>query len=155
MRKQVPELENWVEAQTRAGANYMIVGDWNRDLKRDLMLPARLTEGQSAKSPITADTKIGSMMKELSDDEPKGSYLTIATTNINARKKTVRAPDAKSYDTTCHQGIDSFVLSDSLMKMLGATKETLSVTGADYGAEAYGVDKAMPSDHCPVTLKLQ
>jgi hypothetical protein len=113
-----------------------------------------LTEGESAKSPIKADTKIGSMMKELSDDEPKGSYLTIATTKITARKKTVRGPDAKSYDTTCHQGIDNFVLSDSLMKMLGATKETLTAVGADYGPDAYGVDKAMPSDHCPVTLGL-
>jgi hypothetical protein len=155
MRKQVPELENWVEAQTRAGANYLIVGDWNRDLKRDLMLPARLTEGGNAKSPITADTKIGSLMKEISDDAPKGSYLTIAATTITLRKKTVRAPDAKSYDSTCHQGIDNFVLSDSMMKAFGLTKETLSAAGADYGAEAYGVEKAMPSDHCPVTLKLQ
>jgi hypothetical protein len=154
MRKQVPELENWVEAQTRAGTNYMIVGDWNRDLKRDLILPARLTQVESAKSPIKADTKIGSMMRELSDDEPKGSYLTIASTTITARKKTMRAPDAKSYDAVCHQWIDNFVLSDSLMKILGATKETLTAVGADYGAEAYAVEKAMPSDHCLVTLKL-
>jgi hypothetical protein len=155
MRRQVPELENWVEAQTRAGTNYMIVGDWNRDLKRDIMLPARLTQGEKARSPITADRKIGSLMKEISDDEPKGLYLTIAATNISTRKKAVHAPDAKSYDCTCHQGIDNFVLSDSMMKTFGLTNESLTAVGADYGAETYRAEKAMPSDHCRVTLTIQ
>lgn len=154
MRKQVPQLEAWVEAQTRKQALYMIVGDWNRDLRRDLALPARLTEGESAKSPITEATKIGSLLKEISDDEPKGAWLGIAKTEITARKKTMKAPDQRAYDKVCHDAIDNFALSDALLKALGANKDSLLATGSDYGAEAYGVDKARPSDHCPVTLVL-
>jgi hypothetical protein len=155
MRKQVPELEAWVKAQTRAGASYLIVGDWNRDLKRDLMLPARLTQGESAKSPIKPDTKIGSLMKEISDDEPKGSYLTIVIPTISARKKAIKAPDQKSYDQVCHQGIDNFALSESFIRTFALTKDKLLATGEDYCASAYSVNTAMPSDHCPVTMKIQ
>lgn len=154
MRKQVPQLEAWVEAQTRKQALYMIVGDWNRDLKRDLQLPARLTPGESAKSPITESTQIGSLLKEISDDEPKGAWLGIVKTDITARRKTMKAPDQRSYDKVCHDTIDNFALSDALLKAFGTDKDALTATGADYGADAYGVDKARASDHCPVTLRL-
>ncbi len=154
MRKQVPQLEGWVEAQTRKNALYMIVGDWNRDLKRDLQLPARLTSGESPTTAITDATKIGSLLKEISDDEPKGAWLGIARTDITARKKTIKAPDQRSYDKVCHDSIDNFALSDSLLKALGVDKDALTARGADYGADAYGVDRARPSDHCAVTLVL-
>jgi exonuclease III len=154
MRKQVPQLEAWVEVQTRKRALYMIVGDWNRDLRRDLQLPARLTPGESATSPITESTQIGSLLKEISDDEPKGAWLGVVKVDITARRKTMKAPDQRSYDKVCHDAIDNFALSDTLLKALGVDKEQLVATGADYGADAYGVDRARPSDHCPVTLLL-
>ncbi len=154
MRKQAPVLEAWVEAQTRARAQYMILGDWNRDLKRDLALPVRLTEGENPKSPITDNTRIGSLLKEISDNEPPGAWLAVVFPSIAARTKTIKAPDQKKPDPVCHQGIDNFALSDSLIKSMGVDKITLVASGADYGPEAYGVDKARPSDHCPVTLNL-
>jgi hypothetical protein len=154
MRKQAPILEAWVEAQTRARAQYMILGDWNRDLKRDLALPVRLTEGETAKSPITDSTRIGSLLKEISDNEPPGAWLVVVFPSITARTKTLKAPDQKKPDPVCHQGIDNFALSDSLIKSMGVDKIALVASGADYGPEAYGVDKARPSDHCPVTLDL-
>jgi hypothetical protein len=154
MRKQVPVLEAWVEAQTRARARYMIVGDWNRDLKRDLSFPVRLTEGENAKSPITDSTRIGSMLKEISDNEPPGAWLAVVFPNITARLKTMKAPDQKRADPVCHLSIDHFALSDSLVKSMGVDKISLVAEGADYGPEAYGVTKARPSDHCPVTLSL-
>jgi hypothetical protein len=154
MRKQVPELEAWVEAQTRANALYMIVGDWNRDMKRDLMLPARLNSSDSPKAPITALTQVGSMIKEISDGEPKGAWLAIVTPTITARYKTVKAPDQKNKDQVCHMGIANMALSESLVAALGVPKESMKAIGEDYGDQAYGVDKAMPSDHCPVTMKL-
>ena len=154
MRKQAPALEAWIEAQTRAKANYMILGDWNRDLKRDLSLPARLTEGENAKSAISGTTRIGSLLKEISDNEPPGAWLAVVFPTIKARNKTMKAPDQKRPDQTCHQGIDNFALSDSLIKTLGVDKNSLTAAGTDYGAEAYAVNKARPSDHCPVTLTL-
>jgi hypothetical protein len=154
MRKQAPALEAWIEAQTRAKAQFIILGDWNRDIKRDLALPARLTEGESAKSPIGAQTRIGSLLKEISDNEPDGAWLAVVFPSIQARTKTVKAPDQKRAEQVCHQGIDHFALSDSLMKALSLDKKNLLASGKDYGAEAYALTKARPSDHCPVTLDL-
>jgi exonuclease III len=154
MRKQAPALENWVEAQTRAKQQFMILGDWNRDLKRDLALPARLNSGELAKSPIDANTRIGSLLKEISDNEPQGAWLAVVFPSIKARTKTLKAPDQKKPDQVCHQGIDNFALSDSLMKSLAVAKDSLQALGIDYGEQAYALNKARPSDHCPVTLSL-
>ena len=154
MRKQVPILEAWVETQTRARAQYMILGDWNRDLKRDLSMPVRLTEGENAKTPITENTRIGSLLKEISDNDPPGAWLVVVFPTISARNKTLKAPDQKKPDQVCHQGIDHFALSDSLVMAMGVDKVALAAEGADYGVDAYGVNKARPSDHCPVTLYL-
>jgi exonuclease III len=154
MRKQVPELEAWVEAQTLKKAYYMILGDWNRDFKRDLALPARLETDQSAKLALTSSTKVGSMIKEISDNEPEGAWLGIAQLKIKARNKSVSAPDQKRKEKVCHIGIDNFAISDSLMKALSLDRQSLVAYGEDYGDEAYAIDRAMPSDHCPVTLNL-
>jgi exonuclease III len=154
MRKQVPVLENWIESQARAKMLFMIVGDWNRDFKRDLPLPARLDGDESPQLPLTPATRVGSMLKEISDNEPEGAWVALIMPSIQARKKDVKAADQKSAEKVCHQGIDNFALSESLIKLLGVDRKSLKATGVDYGDTAYGVDKAMPSDHCPVTLKL-
>ncbi len=155
MRNQVPVLEAWVERQAKANALFMIVGDWNRDLKRDLQMQARLFSDESPQEPITAATQIGSMIKEISDGEPKGAWLGVIMGKIKAGNKPVQAPGQKTKEKTCHIGIDNFALSDSLLNLLGVDRTELKATGTDYGADAYAVDKAMPSDHCPVTLKLE
>ncbi len=153
LRKQVPALENWVEAQTRANALYLILGDWNRDFKRDLPYPARLDEN-NPQAPLKSTTRVGSMIKEISDNEPEGAYLTVIIPKIQARNKSIKAPGQRGSEKVCHQGIDNFALSESLMQLMGIDKKSLKATGSDYGDDAYGVDRAMPSDHCPVTLKL-
>jgi hypothetical protein len=154
MRRQVPHLENWIETQARAKMLFMIVGDWNRDFKRDLPLPARLDFDESPQLPLTPSTRIGSMLKEISDNEPEGAWVALIMPSIKARKKEMKSPDQKSAEKVCHQGIDNFALSDSIIKLLGVDRRSIKATGTDYGDEAYGIDKAMPSDHCPVTLKL-
>jgi hypothetical protein len=155
MRNQVPVLEAWIEKQARAESLFMILGDWNRDLKRDLQMQARLFTDESPHQPITEATQIGSMIKEISDGEPQGAWVAVIIPKIKAGNKPVQSPDQKSKEKTCHLGIDNFALSDSLMTLLGVDRKALKATGTDYGAEAYAVDKAMPSDHCPVTLKLE
>jgi exonuclease III len=154
MRKQVPELEAWVEAQTLKKAYYMILGDWNRDFKRDLSMPARLETDESPKLALTPATKVGSLIKEISDNEPEGAWLAIAQLKIKARNKSVSAPDQKRKEKVCHVGIDNFAVSDSLMRALSLDRQSLKAYGEDYGDDAYAVDKAMPSDHCPITLNL-
>jgi hypothetical protein len=154
MRKQVPHLENWIENQARAKMLFMILGDWNRDFKRDLPLPARLDSEESPQLPLTATTRIGSMLKEISDNEPEGAWVGLITQSLKARKKEMKGPDQKSAEKVCHQGIDHFAISDSILKLLSIDRKSLKATGSDYGDDAYGVDKAMPSDHCPFTLKL-
>jgi hypothetical protein len=154
MRKQVPALENWIETQARAKMLFMIAGDWNRDFKRDLPLPARLDSEESPQLPLTPSTRVGSMLKEISDNEPEGAWVALVIPNIQARKKQVKGPDQKSADKVCHLGIDNFAVSDSILKLLGVDRKALKASGSDYGDDAYGVDKAMPSDHCPATIKL-
>jgi hypothetical protein len=154
MRKQVPHLENWIETRARAKMLFMILGDWNRDFKRDLPLPARLDSDESPQLPLTATTRIGSMLKEISDNEPEGAWVGLISQSLKARKKEMKGPDQKSAEKVCHQGIDHFAISDSILKLLAIDRKSLKATGSDYGDDAYGVDKAMPSDHCPFTLKL-
>ncbi len=154
MRKQVPALEAWIETQARAGVMFMILGDWNRDMKRDLVLPARLDPNENAQDPISDNTRIGSMIKEISDGAPKGAWIDLVRSSITARKKTIQQPGQKKSEPVCHMGIDHFALSESLTNFLGVDPKSLTATGSDYGAQAYGVDKARPSDHCPITLSL-
>jgi exonuclease III len=155
MRKQVPALEAWIETQARAGTMFMILGDWNRDMKRDLVLPARLDPAENAQDPIADSTRIGSMIKEISDGAPKGAWIDLVRSSITARKKTTQQPGQKKSEPVCHMGIDHFALSESLTNFLGVDPKSLTATGNDYGPLAYGVDKARPSDHCPITLSLE
>lgn len=160
-RKQVPPLEAWVEAQAKAKRDFIVLGDWNRTLLEsdltpqqrkkgtnyDTKHPARIGTKDGPASPLTPSIKVGSMLSEISDDEPKGASMVVARSEISARKKTV---EGEEWDHVCHLGIDHFALSPSLANRFA--KQMLVAKGQDYGDAAYAHDKARPSDHCPSTL---
>lgn len=160
-RKQVPPLEAWVEAQAKAKRDFVVLGDWNRTLLEsdltpqqrkkganyDTKHPARIDTKDSAASPLLPSIKVGSMLSEISDDEPKGASVVVARSEISARKKAV---EGEEWDHVCHLGIDHFALSSSLADRYA--KRMPVAKGQDYGDAAYAHDKARPSDHCPSTL---
>jgi exonuclease III len=158
-RKQVPALESWIEKQAIAKREFMILGDWNRTVlasdrppngqNYDLKYPARMDGHSQAKAPLTPQTSVGSLVQEISDYSPEGATLTVVESKVSARKKKVVGEE---WDRVCHLGIDHFALSPGLLKRYGTTQ--MQATGRDYGDNAYGLDKAKPSDHCPLTLDL-
>lgn len=146
LRKQVPILERWVDDRANAGELFMIIGDTNRNVAWEWSqkISARLpgSDSMDAAAPITERTKIGSLLAELNDRSPSGAVLWFA-------RQTLKTDGRRS----CHRGIDNFMVGDRLKKALAA--EQLRSFGEDYGKDAYGLDRARPSDHCPLTLTVQ
>jgi exonuclease III len=162
-RKQVPPLEAWIEKQVKAKRDFVVLGDWNRTLLEsdltpqqrqkgtnyDTKHPARMNTKEGATSPLAPSIKVGSMLKEISDGDPAGASVIVAQSEITAQRKTV---EGEEWDYVCHLGIDHFALSPSLANRFSNQQPV--ARGQDYGSKAYAIDKAKPSDHCPLTLEL-
>lgn len=151
LRKQVPELEAWIDAKAAAGGFYAVVGDFNRSLLQDGFDPgtARLpgSDSQLPKDPITADTKIARLTPELSDGAPPGATLFLGRADYRALANVELCK-------TRLRGIDHFALGVRLLNEIGGT-DHLDVGVLGFGAQAYGKNKALPSDHCPHVMALQ
>lgn len=141
LRKQVPILEAWVDDY--ADKNFLILGDLNRDLSKDRRIKPQRLDGTIAAQPITTSTKIGGMFFEISDNDPVGATLQ----NLN------------NYDvfrgSKCHYGIDHFLLGAKLSKLTGINIRNTRALKVDYADRYYGVDKAKPSDHCPIMFEMR
>ncbi len=153
MRKQAPALENWIEDHAKSGSAFMIVGDWNRDYRRDLGASPVRADGSDPKSLLTDQLEVKSLIKEISDDEPKGANLTVATLSMPERKGPVADIEGKFWPAY-HENIDIFAVSSSLMALTTFGSERPGATCKDFGDAAFGIDVARPSDHCPATLVL-
>ncbi len=156
LRDQVPAVEGWIEAQARAGRDFMVLGDFNRDFIRELRegMPARL-DGTAARDPILPGTAIGSILKEWSDNVPEGTYLYLVRQDIDGRDRTCRAEDGGTYRVrTCHKGIDHFLIGKQWAEAVSEDPRSLRASGRDYGDAGYCAEHARPSDHCPVTLEI-
>jgi endonuclease/exonuclease/phosphatase family metal-dependent hydrolase len=156
MRDQVPAIEAWVETQANAGNAFMILGDFNRDFGRELRtrIPARL-DGADAKAPILPATRIGSLLKEISDDDPPGAYLYQARQKFEGRNRYCHAENGERYRVrTCHHHVDHFLIGKYWAEAVSNNPASLTSTGRDYGDKGYCAVNARPSDHCPLTLKI-
>lgn len=140
LREQVPILETWVE--DHADQNFLVLGDFNRDLSKDRRITPQRLDGSKAAEPITSSTKIGGMFFEISDNTPRGTTLQ----NLN------------HYDvfkgSKCHYGIDHFLLGERLSELTGITFRNTKALKIDYSDRHYGVEKAKPSDHCPIVMDM-
>jgi hypothetical protein len=156
LREQVPALEAWIDAQAAAGADFMVLGDFNRDLFGDLGREARLCMDReasrtAAREPITDETRIESLFREISDGEPPGTELWIASLDIDTRR---RSCGGGLTVFGCHDEIDHFVMGDRLARTGVADRRDHQASGRDYGDDFYCPGNPKPSDHCPVTLVL-
>ena len=141
LRQQVPVLEKWID--DHAETNFMILGDFNRNFYSDRKIKPPRLDGTETDDPIKTSTRIGGMFFELSDGSPEGSVLH----------------DLNSIDvyhqTQCQFGIDHFLLGKKLSDLAGATHKNTKAIRIDYLDEHYGIDKALPSDHCPLLVELR
>ncbi len=156
LRAQVPALEAWIDGQAAADLSFIVLGDFNRDLFGDLRREARLcldraASRSAAREPITGDTRIESLFREISDGSPAGADLWIAGLEIDTRKRNCGGGLTVF---GCHDEIDHFVLGDRLARSGVEDRRAHLATGRDYGDEGYCPGNAKPSDHCPVTLVL-
>ncbi|WP_273859895.1 hypothetical protein [Photobacterium sp. GSS17] len=145
--RQVPKLETWVEAQTKAGNYFILLGDFNRHFVRDMTFEAR-SDGGSASNIPSGTSKTRSMLKEINDSVPNGTNLYYTANHFD--------PPYKSWD--CHKDIDRFMINESWARLLSVSYifETTDLGLGSYGYNYPGHDKnkVQPSDHCPITLKV-
>ncbi len=157
LRDQVPSLEGWIDAKVLDNKLFMVLGDFNRNFVQEFKknMPARL-DGSDAVDKITPRSQIGSIIKELSDNDPNGARLNFEWQNINSPyNRTSTNLDGSTYNVaSCHRGIDHFVFPEYLLEALDGIPEKLYGYGSDFGDKGYCNDNARPSDHCPLTIKL-
>jgi hypothetical protein len=156
LREQVPALEAWIDAQAAADLDFMVLGDFNRDLFADLGREARLcldrdASRAAAREPITDDTRIESLFREISDGAPPDAALWIAGIDIDTRRRNCGGGISVF---GCHDEIDHFVMGNRLARAGVDDRREHQATGRDYGDDFYCPGNPKPSDHCPVTLVL-
>lgn len=128
LREQVPVLRRWVEARSREGVAYAVLGDFNRHLEKDARYPA----GPDESAPLN-------LFNALSLDEQGRTRLVRATEG--ADKIPCDADDR-------HKGyIDDILVSAPLAERA----QRRQFTRLSYAPEDRG---RVLSDHCPVVFKL-
>lgn len=140
LQMQAQPLEKWIEAQADAHRDFMIIGDWNRDLEAEAAgnFPAR-SDGSDPTKEIPSPTVLRNLWPEINDKVPAASEMALAKMD-----RTV-ASGAGS----CFGPLDQVVTSTSLLRALAPT----SLSDGKQPA-ALLPRPAGSSDHCPVQIKL-
>ena len=129
LARQLGPLEDWIEAQARAGRRFGLMGDFNRRL---------LIERGGARDPQGRQLNV---WDEINDGEPAGSSLV----NVTRGAKFTKCVADDPYD----QYIDTLVLEKTLAARI-LPKSFIRVTYTLDDAKQYGL-----SDHCPVGVALR
>lgn len=131
LRQQVPVLARWVDERAQEGTAYAILGDFNRRLERDALLPAGTDPAQP-----------NAVFNAISDGVPVGATLQRGSQGQTHIK-------CSATDTQPREPIDNVLIGAGL-----ATRST----GQTWQRITYDNDEAARlqlSDHCPVQLRLQ
>lgn len=137
LQRQVPVLESWIQRRADGDEPFMIVGDWNRNLEREIQhgRPAR-TDGSDPATPAVAG-RIRHIWPEINDGAPAGSAMSL----VQVDRKPAQA-------SGCHLGLDQAVASQLL---LGKLRPQTLVAGR-LGATLLPTPSV--SDHCPLRADL-
>ncbi len=129
LAKQVAPLENWIDAQARAGKRFAVLGDFNRELLREHG-PARNQSGGQQE-----------LWPDINDGEPRGATLL----NVAAGERFRNCASGER-----HRGyIDQIVLGQRLAGTLVPNSfERLTWQGQEAA-------RLTLSDHCPIAIRLQ
>lgn len=138
LQRQVPMLESWVERQAESGTAFMIVGDWNRDLEREIRhgRPAR-TDGSAPSTPPIVK-RIRYLWPELNDGAPDTSAMSLALVDRKA-----------AMAVGCHANLDQVAVSRSLLARLQPASLAMDRLAASL------LPGPPASDHCPLRASLR
>jgi len=145
LRKQIPILEQWIETQVQKNPDFIILGDFNRNMRVDLGFSAR-SDNTDKTDKISSKTKITSLIKEVSDGSPSGASFILGEQQLVTK-------EIGGY-SSCWTGIDWIGFSSNFAKKHGwsfANKPKL--VGKDF--RPYTKDRAIASDHCPVSVDIK
>jgi len=129
LARQIPALEQWVDAQTRAGRQFAVLGDFNRDLLAE-------QRAQTARGPT-----VPALWSAINDGNPRGARLTNTAAGEAFRNCAVGQN---------HVGyIDYILLGEQLAAHLQrGSFERLTWSASDAWRRKL-------SDHCPVAIRLR
>jgi endonuclease/exonuclease/phosphatase family metal-dependent hydrolase len=128
LAKQAAPLEAWIDAQSRAGRRFAVLGDFNRDLLKD-QGTARSASGQ-----------LTHLWSELDDADPPESDLVNAAEGERFRN----CAPGQGF----HGYIDFIVMSRTLAaRQIAGSFERLTYSAID-------ARRTRLSDHCPVAVRI-
>ncbi len=130
LARQLPLLEQWIDAQARAGRRFGLLGDFNRRISRE--------QGGAR----DADGRPLNLWAEINDGEPPDAALTAVTLGAPFRK-CIATDEFDSY-------IDLIVLGHKLAADI-VPESFVRVTYSPEDSARY----AQLSDHCPVGVELR
>lgn len=128
LARQVAPLESWIDAQAAAGRRFAVLGDFNRELLRDVG-PAKSPEGALQR-----------LWPEIDDGEPVGADLTNA------------AQGEPFLNCGPHQAFPGYIDHILLGERLRAQYEPRSFRRLTY-LPRDAVRRKL-SDHCPVSIRV-
>lgn len=126
LSKQVPVLEQWIDARAREGARFAVLGDFNRRFDRETA-PARDEAG-----------RIVALWPEIDDADPPGADLS--------------EPGADVGPTACRPGERTRSRIDHIV--LGKSLADAYVPGSFRHEQYPGTAQERWPDHCPVGITL-
>jgi endonuclease/exonuclease/phosphatase family metal-dependent hydrolase len=143
LNRQVPILENWIEAVAATSPRFVLLGDFNRRIDDEAAMTIDKnqvrSDGADPASPnkVDANGKVATryLWQELSDGTPTMHQVPLST---------------KDGGCTGFQGLDHIVISDALKKInqgMLLSKKIGVVSKPDQVIET--------SDHCPRMVQLQ
>jgi endonuclease/exonuclease/phosphatase family metal-dependent hydrolase len=143
LNRQVPILENWVEAVSAKNPRLVLLGDFNRRIDDEVaMAPAKnqiRTDGSDPASPnkAGADGKVATkyLWQELSDGTPTLHQIPLSTSEGGC---------------SGFQGLDHIVISDALKALNPGT-----IASRKVGVVSVPNQKIETSDHCPRVAQLR
>lgn len=153
LKEQIILLKTWIKHNNNQQIPFLLMGDFNRlflwefnRFYRDAQ-PARL-EGSPSLDPradITPDTKLGLMFFEINSNEYGGNRLILSFPKRKVKKYLGR--------DRCLFGNDYIISNQRFLELSAIFESSLMIDSFesyayDYGSANYGLDKALPSDHC-------
>jgi endonuclease/exonuclease/phosphatase family metal-dependent hydrolase len=129
---QVPALEAWIDKQTSAGNDWIVIGDFNR------RLDAALEKSKTARQ----DGRTIAMFPELNDDDPPGAKLYRVTWG----RRQIEA---------CREASVLFIDHIIFRGSMRARVDDEAFEQLPVAAELSRRDRAELSDHCPIRVPVR
>jgi len=141
--RQVPILENWIEAVAAKSPRFVLMGDFNRRIDDELAMAPKKedirADGSDPASPnkVAANGKVTTryLWQEISDGSPTMHQVPLSTTDGGC---------------TGFQGLDHIVISDALKSI-----NTGVIPSRKIGVASAPNQKIETSDHCPRVAQIR